>query len=66
MEYRPKFDVKSQEDVVRLANEGCLKLFNVNLEFLLAALENSGQKMTKEGLMALAMAAHPSIKLEKN
>lgn len=61
MENRTNFDIKTQEDVIRLANEGCLKLYHVNLEFLLAALEHSGQSMTKEGLMTLALAAHPAV-----
>jgi hypothetical protein len=47
-------EIQTKEDVVRLANEGCLKTFHVSLETLKAALDAKGIPFTKEGLMLLA------------
>ena len=58
-------EIQTQEDVVRLANEGCIKMFHVGLSFLKAALDAKGTPLTKEGLMVLAVMSKV-IDLDKN
>ena len=49
--------IETKEDVIKLANEGCIKLFHVDLAALKAALDAKGMPFTKEGLMLLAVMA---------
>jgi hypothetical protein len=47
--------IETEEDIMRLANEGCMKTFHVSLVFLKEALDADGIPLTWQGILVLMM-----------
>jgi hypothetical protein len=56
-DFPPFKQLETEEDLLRMANAGCLQLFHVDLSFLKAALDAKGMPLTREGMLVLMVAA---------